>query len=144
MLYRLGKLVYRRFMVKAVTGSAVWCCESDLTFVPSSPASLTGSQLSAEPSRSTPPRGRWPQFVVLCRAECGGDPGGFRVSCQCLSPWGWEDKPAGAAAAGALTLLLQDRLHCVMQIRVQELTSCCQEVMVVSLLCSPAPQTSRC
>ena len=67
-------------MVKAVTGSAVWRWETGLTSVPSSPASLTGSQLSAEPSRSAPPRGRWPQFVVLCRAECGGDPGGFRVS----------------------------------------------------------------
>ncbi len=83
-----------KFILKIVSGSGIFYSWYDLTFVPSSPASsFTGSQLSAEPSTSAPPRGRWPQFVLVRGAQCGGDPGGFRVSSQFFCAWGWEASP---------------------------------------------------
>lgn len=103
--------------------------------VPYPAATVTGSQLPAEPSRSASLRGE-DGLCLLQAAEVSVNPGGCWVSSQGFPPLTMRRIPA---AALSLTLL-QDSPHClVMQPGVRELTSCYQEVMVCpSLHCPPA------
>lgn len=72
-------------------------------------ATLTGSQLPAEPSRSAPLRGRWPLFPPVSRARCFGE--SWRMS-GLLTGLSFLTMRRIPAAATALTrTLLQDTLH---------------------------------
>lgn len=112
------------FTLKCGTGSRFYFSWADLTLPPqqhhspalSFPQSRAGVHRRGQDGFSYP---KWAGRGLLVNR------GRFRVSSQSFPLRGWEDSLQQRPLSQ-----LQDTLHCVMQIRVQELTSCFQEVMV--------------